>query len=539
MTEPTTPEPRRGRAARWLSGLLVLALAGGATALGVVLPRTDVAASGATEVDVPAGTTSLVCPGPLTLPEESGAGGADFQRVPVDPVVRTSLLDTAGGSSAGATVLGGDTTSLSGGSALVEDPAGPVLVTAPAQDGEPARVAGTTSTVVTDGDLRGLAAGSCTTAASDVWLVGGSTALESTADLVLVNPGVTAAQVTLSMWGPAGQVDLANSTDVLVAPQSSRTVVLPGVAAEERRIVVHAQASGGQISAYLQDSLLDGLTPRGTDLVTAGAAPAERQVVPGLMLAETGAEDADTAQLRLLAPGDEDATVSVTLVGPDGEVPLSGAQDLRLSAGVVTDVSLGGLPAGSYTAVVTSDVPVVAGVMQAREGKPGEQDSVPRMDRTWAASTGTGGGLVAVPAGSQGRVLLSVLDAEGDAVTDPADEPTATPTQGQRPDEDADAPTGPTVDLTLRAYGASGLLDEHELTVVVGSTTRLDLADLDLDEDVLAVEVVQPDGVELAWALFAYRQQSDGTLLSVVSPLLDRDTASTVQVRPEDRAGLD
>ncbi|MEV7972713.1 DUF5719 family protein [Cellulomonas sp. NPDC089187] len=531
-------KPTGGRAARWLSGLVVLGLTGGATALGIALPDTgSTSASGTTEVKVPAGTTSLVCPGPLTVPEDQDAGGADFSRVPVDPVQRISVLDTSGASSATLSVLDGATQDVSGGALTLRDPAGPAVLTAPAVSGEAARVAGTTSAVTTDGDLRGLSAGGCVTPASDVWLVGGSTALESTADLVLVNPGVTTAQVSLSMWGPAGQVDLSTSTEVLVAPQSSRTVVLPGVAAEERRIVVHAQASGGQISAYLQDSLLEGLTPQGTDLVTAGQAPATEQLVPGLMLQTAEVDDPAAAQLRLLAPGDQDATVSVTLVGPDGQVPLSGAQDLVLEAGVVTDLSLGGVPTGAYTAVVDSDHPVVAGAMVAREGDVGEQDSVPRMDRGWAAATQTGGGLVARPAGADGRLLLTVLAAEDSAVSTPDTAPTPTPTQGQRAEVEEDTPQGPKVEVTVRAYGERGELTEEEVTVEVGTTGRIDVADL--NPDTRLVEVSAPEGVELVWSMFAWNRAADGTLVTVVEPLLDTDTDSTVRVRAADRAGLD
>ena len=128
-----------------------------------------------------------------------------------------------------------------------------------------------------------------------------------------------------------------------------------------------ATAAGGQVSAYLQDSLLDGFTPRGTDLVTAGTGPATTQVVPGIAVVATDVDAADAGALRLLVPGDRDATASVRLLGPDGDVPLPGAQDLDLPAGEVTDVSLGGLAAGSYTAVVESTEAVVAGAMIARE----------------------------------------------------------------------------------------------------------------------------------------------------------------------------
>ena len=62
-----------------------------------------------------------------------------------------------------------------------------------------------------------------------------------------------------------------------MAPGAQRVLSLPGVAAEQRRIAVRVTAACGQVSAYLQDSLLDGFTPRGTDLVAAVAAPATTQ----------------------------------------------------------------------------------------------------------------------------------------------------------------------------------------------------------------------------------------------------------------------
>ncbi len=582
---PTGPRVRvwPGRVARVLSGVLVLALTGGAVALARTLPDASTGATTTPDaVAVAPSAATLVCPGPLQLPDDSSAGGSEFDRVPVDPVERVSGFAAGSTGDAALTTLDGAARSvdLGSGSAALASPTAPVVLRADPVDDQPARVAGATSSLVTDGDLRGLSTAACARPSSDVWLVGGSTVLESTADLVIVNAGATAADVTVELWGPNGAVDLGAGGTLLVAPGAERVVVLAAVAAEQRRVVVHVQAAGGQISAYLQDSALDGFTPQGTDLVTAGTAPAQRQVVPGVVLTATDVDSADAGALRLLVPGDTDATASVTLVGPDGAQPLTGAQDLRLVAGEVTDISLGGLPAGGCTAVVDSSAPVVASAMTARAGRAGELDEVARVDRAWSAATPTGAGLVAVPSGATGSLVLAAVadpDAEPDATaatadgttgaadgTTPTAGATSTPTTGATdpPASDgagADAATGdaatdgsptPTTDptgsaaaastlrVTLRPYGSAGALDEVEVEVPAGSSLTVPVADL--GTGVTGVEVVPDDldGVTLSWALLATAVAPDGPLLSVVAPLVDQAGTTEALVQQGRRVGL-
>jgi len=539
----TTTRSRRGRVARLLSGVLVLGLTGGLVAAATTLPAPGPAGPVPPEtVEVAAASTTLVCPGPLRLPDDAASGDSAFRRVPVAPAETVTAFDTVASGTASLTPLDGTATDLDGGVAALASPAAPVVLRAEPVDGEPARVAGATSSRVADGDLRGLAAGSCARPASDVWLVGGSTALESTADLVVVNPGATAAEVTVELWGPNGAVDLAAGGTLLVAPGAQRAVVLPGLAAEQRRTVVHVSASGGQVSAYLQDALLDGFTPRGTDLVTAGAAPATTQVVPGLAVPAVDVDDPQAGALRLLVPGDEPATVSVRLLGPGGDVALPGAEQVDLPPGAVTDLPLGGLAAGTYTAVVESTAPVVAGGMIARAGEPGELDDGPRLERAWSASTTTGSGLAAVPAGAAATLAIGAVPT-GDPDAQPAPAPSATPTPeptpGQVPDPDAvAAPSGPTVTVTVRAYGASGPLGTREVEVPVGSTAVLALADL--GAGVVGVEVLPDgdDGAEVAWALVATVAMPDGPLLSVVAALTDAAAVTQADVREGRRVGL-
>lgn len=532
---------RRGRVGRVLSGVLVLGLTGGLVAVASTRPAGGTDPVPAATVDVAATASTLVCPGPLRLPDDTTSGDSEFDRVPVAPVETVTAFGTDPSGEASLTPLGGTATAVDGGAGRLRTPTAPVVVRADPVDDAPARVAAATSSVVTDGDLRGLSAASCARPASDVWLVGGSTALESTADLVVVNPGSTPADVTIEAWGPAGAVDLANGANVLVAPGEQRAVVLPGVAAEQRRLVVHVSAAGGQVGAYLQDSLLDGFTPRGTDLVTGGTAPAATQVVPGISVLATEVDAPEAGALRLLAPGADGATVSVRLLGPDGDVPLPGAEAVDLAAGEVTDLSLGGLDAGTYTAVVEASAPVVAGAQVAREGEAGELDAGPRLERAWAAAVATGSGVLATPAGARATLALGAVPAAG-ADAEPAPAPSATPTpeptEGQRPDPEADAePAGPTVTVTVRGYGATGVVGEQEVEVPLGSTVPFEVGEL--GRGVAGVEVVADDpAADVAWALVASTPRPDGTLLSVLQPLVDAEAVTRAEVRAGARLGV-
>ena len=61
-------------------------------------------------------------------------------------------------------------------------------------------------------------------------------------------------------------------------------------------------------------------------------------------------------------PGEQGAVVKVTVLAPDGLVPLTGESVLSVGAGAVGELPLAGVPAGTDAVVIRSDVPVVASV---------------------------------------------------------------------------------------------------------------------------------------------------------------------------------
>lgn len=543
---PPRPQ-RRGRLARVASAIGVLALTAAAVAVGIAVPPPgDVAAQPLT-IEVPPAAQTLVCPGALTQPGGGGVGDSAFDPTPVDTLTEVRGLSIAGGEAvrgdasddpapsgallplAGGEPLGTLAPAAGAAKALrVDGFAGATVLRAEPAGDLPPRAAAASASITAAGDLRGLAAASCQVPAADQWLVGGSTALGSSATLVVTNPGATPAEVTIEVFGPSGAVDLAASAGLLVAAGAERALLLEGVAAEQARIAVHVSAAGGLISARVQDSRLDGFTPAGVDLVSAGAAPATRQVVAGLVVGDSELDAPDAAVLRLLAPGGADTTARLSLLGPAGIVTLPGADTVELAGGEVTDLSLGGLPAGAYTAVIDAGEPVVAAAMITRPGLPGELDDGPTLERAWSAATTPGtDGAIARPAQVTGTVVLTGVGAEADG-----------------------SGTG-SADGVLRAIGTEGgILAELPVSVPAGSTTAIPLDSIAPGEAIAGVDLVLAadagdgssyegsSGTVLAWSLLGTITAADGEFVSVLAPVPAAAAPPSVTVRPSRTLGL-
>lgn len=236
------------------------------------------------------------------------------------------------------------------------------------------------------GDLAGLSASSCARPAEQSWLLGGGAAVGRSAQVVLANPGPTAAAVDLSVLTPSGPVEARAGTGLALEPGEQRRVFVEGLAPGAEALAVGVTASAGRVAATLQDTLLSGIVPGGTSDV-APTAPARRLVLPGVA-ASDGAPD---PVLRLAVPGDTAAVVSWRAVGRSGPVGLDGDAAATVEAGTVVEVPLRGLGASETAVVVESDAPVLAGVM-VRTGRAGGPQGL-----AWAQPALPLGGPVAVP----------------------------------------------------------------------------------------------------------------------------------------------
>ncbi len=246
--------------------------------------------------------------------------------------------------------------------------------------GQSARSAGSVVVTAGDGDLRGLAAATCQTPSNDFWLSGAGTSVGRTAVLVLANSTTTPATVTLGLFGATGPVQAPGGKALVIAPGTTRSVVLSGLAPDQELLSLHVNSTGGAVTGIIQQSVLRGLTPGGVDFLQPIGAPASEAVIPGVRVqdpaaaakisAQSGYADASAA-LEVTVPGGTDAVVEVKAYGPSGQAALPGGGVFTAAAGKVSSLPLSGLPQGTYSLSVTSDSAVVAGARLADATKPG------------------------------------------------------------------------------------------------------------------------------------------------------------------------
>lgn len=500
-------------------------------------------AAGTRTVAVQPAEDALVCPPPVALPKGADVGDSQFSATPVPTRSGIGALvqggaadgDEDGSQAARVTGLdGGDATELSGdptaGAGLQTAVDGVRVLRATPVADEVFRAAASLTSVTTEGDLRGLAAASCTSPGTSQWLVGGRTTVGATTTLTVQNPTERPATVTLDVYGPSGQVALGGGGTFTVAAHDQVTTRLESVAPEQDRVVVHVGSTGARVSASLQRQAIDGLVPAGADLVTPGTAPRSSLAVGGVVSHGEALDDPHAPRLRLLAPGDEDTTARISVYGPSGEVTLRGADEVELEGGVVTDVPLGGLPEGTYAVAVDAQAPVVGA---ARFDRPGEQpqDSVvggTPYDVAWSRGQAVPGpaadalGTVALPDQARARVTLAGVPAE------------------RGPDQDAE---GERV-VTVRVYDAEGAeLGAQELTVAAGATTGLSVADLAGGGTPAAVRVDTSDdgdgGTGVLWSTVLEADDGTsktGTLVATLAPTPARTAPGDVAVRTVDAA---
>lgn len=259
---------------------------------------------------------------------------------------------------------------------------------------------------------QGIATTSCSAASTESWLVGAGAGVGRTATLFLSNPGSAPALVDVEAWGPEGPLESRALTSLEVGPATQRVLRLDAEVPAEA-YAVRVVARQGRVAAALRDVQADGLQPLGWDWVAPAAAPARRLVVPGV-LAGSG-----TRTLRLVAPGTSGAVVSVAVVGPEGEQRPAELDSVPVEAGTVVDLDVSGTGDRAPRAlVITSDVPVAAGLL-VRQGAAAEEGTDPGELAHTAASAALAAGeravvpYVATGVGRFAEVALTALEGSG------------------------------------------------------------------------------------------------------------------------------
>ncbi|HET9969922.1 MAG TPA: DUF5719 family protein [Streptosporangiaceae bacterium] len=233
-------------------------------------------------------------------------------------------------------------------------------------------------------DSTGMAAVRCGAPGSDLWFVGpGQQNGASKIYVSMMNVDSLAASVDVTVITDAGQSQAGNNdTGITVPPHQTVTESLSSVASGSSVVAIEVHTSIGRVVADVSEGSsastttggttgTTGTATDGTTGTTAGgaasasalawlpvtAAPSTRLVIPGVP------PSGSAAGLFIADPGDSSAKVTVTAITPQQKLRPFGTQSVDLPGQSASYVALSPLGGTNAALEITSNVPVVAGVV--------------------------------------------------------------------------------------------------------------------------------------------------------------------------------
>src|SRR6266571_726380 len=233
----------------------------------------------------------------------------------------------------------------------------------------------------------GLGAVRCGEPGSDLWFVGpGQLNGGSRVQLDLMNVDSLAASVDVTVITDAGQAQAGNDAGITVPPHQTVTESLSPVAHASAVVAIEVHTSIGRVAADVSEG-----PSAGTASWLPGAAPpSTRLVIPGVSPSDSA------AGLFIADPGTSTAKVTVAAITPQGHYRPFGSQSVDLPGQSASYVAL--TPLGGTTAAlqITSNVPVVAGVLVPGSGAGAlTAATAPISEQAVVAGSTSGSGLAA------------------------------------------------------------------------------------------------------------------------------------------------
>ena len=217
----------------------------------------------------------------------------------------------------------------------------------------------------------------CSAPAISQWFVGGAADITSKGKLILINSGLSEAIIDVEIWSESG---IQPPKVVTLKANSSVVQSLDSLDPGAKRIALHIAPRSGRVNAFLVDERGRGLKALGGDMVNASPDPSKVVVIPAIPhMKRSGKALGHT--LRVIAPGDVDARISVELISTKGSFVPLGFDDRAIKAGIVTEIALNPeLIQSTFALKITSDRPIVASVYSSTYA-----DS--KSDFVWSTST--------------------------------------------------------------------------------------------------------------------------------------------------------
>ena len=215
----------------------------------------------------------------------------------------------------------------------------------------------------------------CSGPTSSQWFVGGSSDVTSRGRLIVINSGLSEAIVDVQAYSENGKQPLVSLN---LKSKSYTVLALDTLATGDNSLTVHVLPRSGRINAFMIDELGAGLKSLGGDLVNPITSPSTTLVIPAIpnQLPKKGQRASGSHTLRVLTPSDVDTNITVELLSADGRFIPVGFNSRKISAGVVTELTLSPkISASAFAVRIKSDEPILA-AMSSKVTIKGRKDFV-------------------------------------------------------------------------------------------------------------------------------------------------------------------
>ncbi len=220
----------------------------------------------------------------------------------------------------------------------------------------------------------------CSGPVSSQWFVGASADITTKARLVIVNSGLSDAVVDVEVFTENGR----QPQRVLTVPSKNYLVIsVDSLAPGDKKLTVNIVTRSGRVNSFLIDEQGKGLRALGGDFVNPINTTSRTLVIPAIPnRTKSGTQGSDAVHLlRVLTPGDVDASITVELLSADGVFIPVGLNSRSISAGLVSEFAFSPkISAAAFAIKITATEPIVAAV----------ESTVPvgsRKDFVWSTPT--------------------------------------------------------------------------------------------------------------------------------------------------------
>ena len=200
----------------------------------------------------------------------------------------------------------------------------------------------------------------CTGPATSQWFVGGTADVTTRGRLIVVNSGLSDAIVDVQSFTENGKQPLRTIT---VVSKNFLVIPIDSLAPGDKNLTVHVAPRSGRINAFMIDEQSKGLSALGGDLVNSALGASKSVVIPAIPHQVVKNSKALAHTLRILTPGDVDASVTAEVLSADGVFVPVGLTSRSISAGTVTELQFTPKISSPVMAIrLTSTEPIVAAI---------------------------------------------------------------------------------------------------------------------------------------------------------------------------------